>query len=43
MNVGCGVDRKHLAMKYGEDHIKKPVISCGVVIDGKPYMEMMEL
>lgn len=43
MNVGCGVDRKHLAMKYGEDHIKKPVISCGVVIDGKPYMEMMSL
>lgn len=43
MNVGSGVDRHHLAMKYGEDHIKKPVISCGVVIDGAPYLELMEL
>jgi predicted phosphodiesterase len=43
MNVGCGVDRKHLAMKYGEDNLKKPVISCGVVVDGKPYLEMMDI
>ena len=43
MNVGCGVDRKSLAMKYGEDHIRKPVISCGVVVDGAPYLELMKL
>lgn len=43
MNVGSGVDRHHLAMKYGEDHIKKPVISCGVVINGSPYLELMPL
>jgi hypothetical protein len=30
-------------MKYGEDHIRKPVISCGVVVDGAPYLELMKL
>jgi predicted phosphodiesterase len=43
MNVGCGVDRKHIGMKYGENNIKKPVISCGVVINGAPYLELMPL
>jgi hypothetical protein len=43
MNVGCGVDRKSLAMKYGEDYIRKPVIGCGVVVDGAPYLELMKL
>jgi hypothetical protein len=30
-------------MKYGENNIKKPVISCGVVINGAPYLELMPL
>lgn len=32
MQVGCGVDRTSYAMAYGK-RFKKPVISCGVVLD----------
>jgi metallophosphoesterase superfamily enzyme len=32
MQVGCGVDRKSYAMAYGKS-FKKPVISCGVVLE----------
>ena len=41
--VGCGVDHKHLAFAYGKHFAKKPVIGCGVVIDGIPYAEPMNL
>lgn len=41
--VGCGVDMKSYAMEYGRN-FPKPVISCGVVIDGlHPYLEVMTL
>jgi hypothetical protein len=30
-------------MQYGANYIKKPVISCGVVIDGHPYLELMNI
>ena len=43
MDVGCGVDRHHMSMQYGANYIKKPVISCGVVINGHPYLELMPL
>lgn len=43
MNVGSGVDRFHPAMQYGSAYLKKPVLSCGVVIDGHPYLELMNL
>ena len=39
MNVGAGVDSEHLAMSYGKFSLKKPVLSCGVVINGHPYLE----
>jgi metallophosphoesterase superfamily enzyme len=32
MQVGCGIDRKAYAMAYAKG-FKKPVISCGVVLD----------
>jgi predicted phosphodiesterase len=41
MAVGCGVDIKHPYMAYAEKHPTKPVLSCGVVIDGKPYLEVL--
>lgn len=41
--VGCGVDVKSLAMVYGKHFLQKPIISCGVVIDGSPYWEPMDL
>lgn len=34
MQVGCGVDNNSYAMAYGKAG-KKPVIACGVVINGK--------
>lgn len=43
MAVGCGVDVKSLAMVYGKHFLQKPIIGCGVVIDGRPYFEYMDL
>lgn len=43
MDVGSGVDRTHIAMQYGSTYIKKPVVSCGAVVDGHPYLELMSL
>ena len=41
MNVGSGVDKDHRAMDYAKNHLNKPVISAGIVIDGKPIYEIM--
>lgn len=41
MDVGCGVDIEHVAMRYGANLLRKPVLGCGVVIDGIPYHEIM--
>lgn len=40
-NVGCGIDTKAYAFKYGRDHRKKPVLSCGVVLNGVPHLVAM--
>ena len=38
MNVGSGVDVRAYAFSYGRDFPTRPVLGCGVVIDGKlPY------
>lgn len=41
MSVGCGVNNKHLSMLYSEHYLIKPMLSCGVVIDGYPILEVM--
>ena len=44
MQVGCGVDWKHSQMEYGIKFTAKPIISCGIVIDGNtPIIEPMLL
>lgn len=43
MAVGCGVDVHSMAMVYGKHFLMKPIIACGVVIDGRPYVEYMDL
>ena len=43
MDVGCGVDDKAYAFAYGKHLKRKSVISCGVVLNGVPYHEMMPL
>ena len=34
MQVGCGVDYRKAAMAYGVKYNQKPILGCGVVIDG---------
>ena len=41
--VGCGVDNSSMAFAYGRNFKNKPIIGCGVVIDGLPYAEPMNL
>lgn len=41
MDTGCGIDDQHPAMRYGVEFANKCVLSCGVVIDGTPYHEIM--
>lgn len=44
MAVGCGVDNDKMAFAYGKHSLNKPIISCGVVINGKhPHIEYMDL
>jgi hypothetical protein len=43
MDVGCGIDDKKYAFAYGKHNKKRSVISCGVVLEGHPYHEMMPL
>lgn len=34
MCVGCGVDHRKLAMDYGVIYKRKPILGCGIVVDG---------
>ena len=43
MAVGCGIDNKSMAMVYGKHFKSKPILSCGIVIEGAPYVEFMDL
>ena len=33
--TGCGIDRQQYAFGYAKSNIKKPMIACGVVLEGK--------
>jgi len=35
LSVGCGLDRDSAAMDYGMKFSAKPIVGCGVVIDGR--------
>ena len=35
LNVGCGVDSDLLAFSYGRRYTRRPVIGCGVVLEGR--------
>ncbi len=42
LDTGAGIDTNHLAARYGKNLIRRPILGCGVVIDGKnPYHERM--
>jgi len=41
MIVGCGVDMKSYAMMYAKNNPKQSILSCGVIINQKPIIEVM--
>jgi len=44
MQVGCGVDYRLSAMDYGIKYAKRPILGCGVVLNGEiPIFEPMLL
>jgi hypothetical protein len=44
VSVGCGIDRKLYAFRYGKDMRYKPIIGCAVIIDGETFvLERMPL
>ncbi len=43
MQVGCGVLPGHPNMKYSKVYSARPILGCGVVINGNPYVERMHL
>jgi len=41
VDTGCGVDSNHLAMDYGRNIARKPIVACAVVLDGvQPFLEI---
>lgn len=34
VNVGCGINHKTYAFAYGRENTRKPVVSCGVILNG---------
>lgn len=43
MQVGCGAEPGHPAMKYSRVYSARPILGCGVIINGEPIMERMKL
>ena len=43
MDVGCLIDRHAWQFAYGRHFKNKPILGCGVVLDGIPYYEIMPL
>jgi len=43
MNVGSLIDNKSYAFAYGRNFSAKPIISCGVVLEGIPLLVPMKL
>lgn len=35
MDVGCGMDVKQMQFDYGKKFTRKPVLGCGIVVNGK--------
>lgn len=43
MDVGCGIDVKAWQFVYGRDYTDRPILACGVILDGIPHHEIMPL
>lgn len=42
MDVGCGINEKEYAFAYGKDMVERPILACGVVVDGQPISVAMK-
>lgn len=43
MNSGCLIDLKQYAFEYAKNILHKPVLACSAVIEGAPYLEIMDI
>jgi len=43
MQVGCGTDPDHPNMRYSRVYTQRPLLGCGVVVNGEPFIERMKL
>jgi hypothetical protein len=43
MNAGCLIDDDQLAFAYNNANLKRPIIGTGLIIEGVPVLEAMEL
>jgi len=43
MTVGCLINNKSLAFAYNKLQVKRPIIGCGIIIDGQPKLLPMVL
>lgn len=43
MDAGCGIDVKAYQFVYQENIVEKPILGCGVIVDGIPYYEIMPI
>lgn len=43
MDVGCGIDVKAYQFAYGKHIKERPILACGVVLNGVPYHEIMPI
>lgn len=38
MYCGCGIDKDSMAFAYGKNSLRKPIIGCGVILNGRPVL-----
>lgn len=38
MSVGCGIDKNSMAFAYDKANLKRPILGCGVIINGVPRL-----
>lgn len=43
MQAGTGVNHDDPIFSYGKSFTRKPIVGCGVIIEGHPYLERMVL
>jgi predicted phosphodiesterase len=43
MQVGCGTAPNHPNMSYSRVYSARPILGCGLVLEGEPYLERMKL